>query len=282
MMSAVRSGAPLLSDPPIVPARLIESAITEKDHTKLERWISLGLDPNDMSHLRPMAENGFPGGWPLLYHAIGTSDPNFVRRLLECGADPLKQVHPEFGSTPLMRACARGNTEIVRLLIEAGDDVNACLPSDGWTVAHHAASCHTLEILVMLEARGARMDVRSKDGRSLLHLASDNADCARWMLDRHPELLNHQDSDGCTPLMWSAIYNDLEGARFLISRGAALEIHNSRGQTALQIASERNHQRVFEELNGFVAADRARRALSELASLGGAEHRSGPAAFGLP
>lgn len=55
-----------------------------------------------------------------------------------------------------------------------------------------------------------------------------------------PKVLNIQDLSGDTPLMFAAILGDREFAQWLVSKGADLEIRNSQGQTALDLATRAN------------------------------------------
>ncbi|MGE3275074.1 MAG: ankyrin repeat domain-containing protein [Vicinamibacterales bacterium] len=63
------------------------------------------------------------GSWTALQHAVGKQQVDAVRVLLEVGAAP--DARPE-GSpiTPLTIAAVGGNATIVRLLLDAGADVN--------------------------------------------------------------------------------------------------------------------------------------------------------------
>ncbi len=59
-----------------------------------------------------------------LFDAIYWSDPEIVRLLVEAGAD-VNAAEGSGGNTPLHEAVAQGNGEIVKILVAAGADVNA-------------------------------------------------------------------------------------------------------------------------------------------------------------
>ena len=59
-----------------------------------------------------------------IFEAIENGEANTVRDLLNAGFDV--NTKNDDGDTPLMTACYKGNSEIVKILIDAGADVNAC------------------------------------------------------------------------------------------------------------------------------------------------------------
>lgn len=69
-------------------------------------------------------------------HAVKKGDISEVRKLLRDGGNPNEK---QLGIPVLMNACSSGNSEIVRLLIEKGADVNS-RDWDGMTVLMTAAT----------------------------------------------------------------------------------------------------------------------------------------------
>ncbi len=86
----------------------------------------------------------------------------------------------EFGFTPLMLAASGGQTDVVRLLIERGADVNAVASQNGATpliacvAALHPGRVYRriVEMLLKSGASGS-LGVRDKSGRTALDWAKD-------------------------------------------------------------------------------------------------------------
>jgi len=87
-----------------------------------------------------------------LFEAISDGDAARIREALGKGAD-LKQRNP-FGTTPLVLGAAKGTTEIVQILLDAGADPNE--PDRRETPLMSAASSGNLPVVKQLIAAGAR------------------------------------------------------------------------------------------------------------------------------
>jgi uncharacterized protein len=69
-----------------------------------------------------------------------------------------------------------------------------------------------------------------------------------WLVGEDPDLLNGKDDDGVTPLMAASGYGELEMARWLLDRGAAINERDNDGDTALTISAYYGHDPVVRLL----------------------------------
>lgn len=105
--------------------------------------------------------------------AIMCGDVGTIRRLLAEGL-PVNELIDR-NHTPLELAVSERQVAIVRVLIEAGADVNA---GDGWTPLIRAAMEHHLPIVQALLAAGADVHRLDEDGCSALACATTNKSAA--------------------------------------------------------------------------------------------------------
>ena len=114
------------------------------------------------------------GSTPFMLAAL-VADAELMRMLTELGADPLAK-NDEF-STPLMAAAGLGTRspgedagteeevlEVVELLLEIGDDINA-VDDNGETAMHGAAYKNLPRVVEFLAANGADIDVWNEENR---------------------------------------------------------------------------------------------------------------------
>lgn len=97
-----------------------------------------------------------------LHKAAHRGDIKAVRAILKTKIDP--DARDSFGGTALHAAMFQDKLEIVRLLIEAGLDVNAQGTSNGYTPLHDAVWADNIPAAKILLKHGARTDIRGRDG----------------------------------------------------------------------------------------------------------------------
>ena len=149
------------------------------------------------------------GTTPLM-RAARSGDVEAIRLLLAAGANPSARrkdfttalhlaTQPRGGGLPTGPRTIPGasNTEALKLLVEGGVDVNT-FNGNGQTAMHLAAQRGQDEMIKILGALGAKLDLRDKQRRTPLDLASGRGDGGRG---RNPEA----DDDGPPPVRRGAV-----------------------------------------------------------------------------
>ena len=136
-----------------------------------------------------------PGSTPFM-KAATTSDVRMIRLLLEHKADP--NIATQNGTTPLMAAAGLNWAEIsslgtesdsleaMKLMLERGADVNAA-NNAGETALHGAAQRGADRVVQFLADHGARLDAKTKRGRTPLDEAIGQANESDAAAVRPPE-----------------------------------------------------------------------------------------------
>jgi ankyrin repeat protein len=115
-----------------------------------------------------------------LYAAAAYGFEDRVREILR--AHPDKVDGDISSATPLMFACRGGHVKIVKLLIDAGANVNPKIERGGWFGAaplEAATARGNLEVMRVLIARGADVNIADENGRTLLQRCYDHRDTVR-------------------------------------------------------------------------------------------------------
>lgn len=147
---------------------------------------------------------GQPDGTTPLHWAVYRVDRELVLTLLKRGARV--NARNRYGSSPLSEAVRVANPELVGILLEAGADAGAA-NADGQTPLLLAARTGNVAVAELLVRHGADVNARE-------HFKDQSA------------------------LMWAAAEGHAEMVRFLISKGAALDVRARATDWESQITNE--------------------------------------------
>ena len=152
--------------------------------------------------------------------------------LLKAGANP--NAAEEGRVTPLRQACYNDHTEIAKLLIDYGADVNK--KTEIGTPLMAAALSGNSNIVDYLIEHGAKVNLKSKFGTPIIGAAlSGNVAIVRILIEKGAKI-NIQDNEGWTALMCAVCQNSYDTVKLLIEEGVKVNLKNSTGTTALELA----------------------------------------------
>ncbi|CAB1340439.1 unnamed protein product [Coregonus sp. 'balchen'] len=177
-----------------------------------------------------------------------------VVQLINKGA---KVAVTKYGRSPLHLASYKGHTEVVRILLKAGCDLD--IQDDGeQTALHRAAVVGNSDVISALIQEGCALDRQDKDGNTALHEVSwhgfsqsvkllvkagannGHAQSSKVLLlgGSRPDSKNHV---GDTCLHVAARYNHVSMLRILLGAFCSVAEKNQAGQTALDQARDHNN-----------------------------------------
>ncbi|XP_061533927.1 ankyrin repeat domain-containing protein 26-like [Phycodurus eques] len=176
--------------------------------------------------------------------------------------------------TALHVACARGNVEVVKFLIEKNAQINLCdnqnrsalmkavqeqrelcanillenkadpnlMDSDGNTVLHLASSIPLISTVILLVKHDADINAKNLEGISPLTVAvqEDHIEVAEYLLKKGANV-NILDRHRRSPLMMAAGNGHIDMTRLLLQFKANVELTDSKGQSATDYAEMEYH-----------------------------------------
>jgi ankyrin repeat protein len=176
-----------------------------------------------------LVTSSFAGDHPPLLEAIRDGDTTRVKaHLTKADLDARDQR----GATPLMHAAAFGNVETLRILLDAGADVNARNRVDATALLWASGQPDKARLLI---ERGADVNIQSKQGRTPLMVAASrrgNAAIVALLLSKGAEV-NARDRVRASALNLAALTGDVEMMRLLLAKGADTKVADGIGRYSL-------------------------------------------------
>ncbi len=161
-------------------ATVLVLAVEHKRFPMVERLLALGANVNSNREKLPMRP------WSALHAAAENDSTEITELLLKQRAD-IHSFDIWHKQTPLHVACAAGNLNQVKVLLDHG-----------------------------AKAEGDKL--LSSNSALMTALFSDKLDVAAYLLSRNPNSISEPDGNGKTPLMFFAYWKDHEKVAWLLSQ----------------------------------------------------------------
>ncbi len=186
---------------------------------------------------------------PLLA-AVLTEEVDEVKRLLATGAD-VNIVDKGIDSTALAQAVQLDNRELVKILLDAGADVNEKNRA-GLTALMYVGDDTSVEAVGDLIAAGAKVDIKDDEGKNALHHAASDAstEALQALIDAGASL-DARDESGRTALMIAAQEGNEDNVVALIKAGATVNLRDEEKKTALGLAKENDNGEAVDILASY-------------------------------
>lgn len=188
-------------------------------------------------------------GASVLYIAANQGRTEIVKLLVDAGANVEFKFH-DGNVSSLQRASWFGYTGIVKLLIDAKADVQA-KNNEGDTSLQWAAAAGRTEVVKLLIEAKAEVNLKNKDGYAPLYLAAQrgHVEIVKMLIEAHGDV-NEMNDRRVTILHWVAMNGDAAIVKLLLQASADPNIPDVGGRTARFSAKQNDHAEVV----GFLKA----------------------------
>jgi ankyrin repeat protein len=150
------------------------------------------------------------------------------------------------GMTALHYAAAKGDTELVKYLVEQGADINAQDTVLSRSAIHFAAENGSLECIRFLTENGADLLDRDSFGATPLHYAarSNKLDVLKFLVDRKVDY-TAKDIRGWSAMHYAASGGSIDIVKYLLAKGLNINELNESGRTPLFLAKKHSELKKF-------------------------------------
>jgi ankyrin repeat protein len=186
-----------------------------------------------------------------LYRAIHAGDLDQIKRHLYWGTD-VNQPDPT-GDYPLHVAARRGRVVIAETLLDHGADAN--VRDDAGTTALEVALAHGKTQVAQVIVKAGASDEPQDLLFGLARAGISDRDSLKFLVDRGADV-NLKDKNGDAPLHIAVRNDHLQLTKRLLDQGADVNLPGAEGRTPLEIAQTNGNRYISRELERFGAQTR--------------------------
>eukprot|EP00794_Sanderia_malayensis_P004801 gene4801-5428_t len=189
-------------------------------------------------------------GYCPLHIASTTRNSLLVKELLQSHVEEqIKATDKEYRDTPLHVAARYKDVDIIRILVENGANVEE-RNNEGQTILHIACSVSDEATVKYLHSVKANPNVHDKLNRTPLHVCTEggHSTIIEILIDKFKADVNQRSKDGSTLIHLASKCGHPEVALFFVKRGVPLQMPNREGAICLHEAAKQGHVSVVKSL----------------------------------
>ena len=176
----------------------------------------------------------------ILYKMIEAQNIPHIQTLIARNKSLSNQLDKD-GYTPLHYAACFKEIELARYLIAAGADINIHtseainqyknIEYPNQAAINIACSVNDVQMVALLFEKGAIITPTLNNTQQVIHLFASNGllNHVKTLIERHPEQINVKNSNNETPLALAASKGHQDIVKFLISKGADINVATTQG-----------------------------------------------------
>ncbi len=182
-----------------------------------------------------------------LHQELNNDNIEKVKEIINQDISLLETPNPR-GSTPLIVAASKGQTDLVKFLIEKGADINRA-NDFGNTSLHYAAWASDFEAFKCLFDKGANINVVNSQGQTPLQYScmGGNFEIMKYCVSSGMDIKAECD-DGSSLIHWAAYGGNLEMFKYLESEGLDYNIGDKDGSPPIFWAASGNRIEIIKYL----------------------------------
>ncbi|XP_034948756.1 serine/threonine-protein phosphatase 6 regulatory ankyrin repeat subunit A-like [Chelonus insularis] len=184
-----------------------------------------------------------------LFLAVETNNQSMCRELLMQQALNQLQATTPMGDTALHLAVRQRNTDIAKILIDYGAQVD--IQNNEGQTPLHIASAEGDEILIKhFYDMNASASIPDHQDRTPMHLAAENghASIIDYLAEKFRASIFERTKDGSTLMHIAALNGHSECANMLFKKGVFLHMPNKKGARPIHIAAQHGHVKIIKTL----------------------------------
>lgn len=185
----------------------------------------------------------------IIHLACLEDDLKMVKFLVQHGYEVDNRA--ESNETPLMIACCEKNIEIAKYLLSAGASLEK-VDNNGMNAFFYAIQTGSIKMIDLMLANGGNINSKKfHDGRTLLihSILINNNKVTKYLISKGADV-NMPDYNNTTPLFFACYMNNFEIVKLLIDNGAKESINkcDNNKNTAIKIAYEFGYEKIVNYL----------------------------------
>ena len=182
----------------------------------------------------------YSSGEPLLYIASKNGNIGTVKLLIQAGSN-VNQAETTMSASPLFIASQKGNVDLVKVLIKAGSNVNQARSTDGCSPLFMASQNGNIDtVKVLIKAGGNVNQATTDDGRTPLWQASQEGyvDLMKVLIQEGGNVNQALTTDGVSALYIASHQGNIDAVKVLIAAGSNVNQATTDGKTPLLLATK--------------------------------------------